>query len=237
MAEIYTRQGVAVIIDDDDFDAVSEHTWNKYPSCRYVQANIDGQTVSIHRFVMGAAKGSTLDHINGNRLDNRKANLRYCNQAQNMKNRKPNSNGASAYKGVVVLPNGRFRAKINSDGVRYELGVYMCERDAVIAYNAAAKVLHGEFAYMNEIPENTRADGWISVEDRLPESDDEIFVVSCGEVKLCMFNFWSINPSKSIEQSYQWFVYVNIQNYGYEMREVVGVTHWMPLPELPKERA
>jgi hypothetical protein len=93
-----------------------------------------------------------VDHINGDRLDNRRCNLRVCNQASNIKNRKPNKNGKSEYKGIVVLKNGKFRSKINSDGKRYNLGVYDTERDAVIAYNVAAKILHGKFAYMNNIP-------------------------------------------------------------------------------------
>lgn len=141
-----------VWVDDEDFELVSKHKWYKYPSCRYVKAYINGKAVSIHRLVMGASTSQSIDHINGNSLDNRKCNLRFCSQAENMKNRKPNRNGRSPYKGVVVLKNGRFRAKIDSDGKRVGLGVYSCERDAVIAYNAAAKVLHGEFAYMNELP-------------------------------------------------------------------------------------
>lgn len=156
---LYTKNKVPVPfeIDDDDYEKVSKYEWKKYPSSRYVQATISGETTAISRFVMDAPKGTTVDHINGDRLDNKKSNLRLCNQAQNMKNRKPNKSGMSAYKGVILLPNGRYRAKINSDGKRYELGVYDNEHDAVIAYNAAAKVLHGEFAYMNEIPKwNTR---------------------------------------------------------------------------------
>lgn len=152
---IHTHNSIPekVIIDDEDFAKISPHKWRKYPSCRYVQAYTSGKTVAIHRLIMGVEGGQVVDHINGNRLDNRKANLRICAQAANMKNRKPNTKGKSAYKGVIVLPNGRYRAKIDNDGTRYELGVYPTERDAVVAYNAAAKVLHGEFAYMNELPE------------------------------------------------------------------------------------
>lgn len=147
-----------VIIDDEDAVRLALHTWYKYPSCHYVTACINNKTTSIHRFIMGAAEGQSIDHINGNRLDNRKVNLRICSHAANMKNRKPNKNGKSAYKGVIILPNGKYRAKIDSDSKRFELGVYPTERDAVIAYNAASKILHGEFAYMNELPElNTRA--------------------------------------------------------------------------------
>ena len=144
---------VEFIIDDEDYELVSAYVWKKYPSNRYIQASINGKTTAISRLIMNAGKGVSVDHINGDRLDNRKSNLRICSQSQNMKNRKPNKNGKSAYKGVVSLKNGRFRAKIDSDGKRYDLGVYDNEHDAVIAYNAGAKILHGSFAYMNEIPE------------------------------------------------------------------------------------
>lgn len=154
--KLYTKQGECILVDDEDFDKVSAIEWVKYPSCRYIQAHINGKTTSIHRYILGAPDGSNVDHINGDRMDNRKNNLRFCTHAQNMKNRKPNKEGKSAYKGIVVLPNGRYRAKINSDGKRFDLGVYESEYDAVIAYNAAAKVLHGEHCYLNQLPDNTR---------------------------------------------------------------------------------
>lgn len=147
-----TKEPVSVKIDTEDWKRVSRYRWHKYPSCRYVQASVNNKTISISRFIMKAVEGVSIDHINGDRLDNRKSNLRVCSHAANMKNRKPNKNGKSSYKGVIILPNGRYRAKIDSDGKRYGLGVYPTERDAVVAYNAAAKVLHGKFAYMNELP-------------------------------------------------------------------------------------
>lgn len=140
-------------IDTEDMERIQKHTWRKYPSSRYVQAWINGQTTCISRFLLNAPKGTSVDHINGDRMDNRKENLRLCNQAQNMKNRRPNKDGKSQYKGIVVQENGKFRAKIGDKNKRYYLGVYETEHDAVIAYNAASKVLHGEFSYMNEIPE------------------------------------------------------------------------------------
>ena len=152
MGEITTSQGESVLVDDDDMVLVRHITWSKSKSCRYVRGWSNGKNISIHRLITGAPDGVSVDHINGNKLDNRRPNLRFCSHSENMKNRRPNINGRSGYKGVVVLQNGRFRAKIDSDGRRYELGVYGCERDAVIAYNAAAKVLHGQHAYLNALP-------------------------------------------------------------------------------------
>lgn len=76
---------------------------------------------------------------------------------------------------------------------------------------------------------------WISVEGRLPESDDEFLVVAYGEVRTCMFNPWLSDPSKNREHSYQWFEELDIPNFGSERYNVGGVTHWMPLPEPPKQ--
>lgn len=156
--EIKLPNGDTVLIDDADYSKVSKYQWRRYQSDRYVRGMVDGKMVSLHRFILNPPTGTSIDHINGDRLDNRRENLRFCSHAENSKNRKPNANGKSKYKGVVVLPNNRFRAKIDSDGKRYELGVYTSEREAVIAYNAAAKVLHGEHCYLNNLPNNTRAD-------------------------------------------------------------------------------
>jgi hypothetical protein len=153
--EIWTHNitPIRVTIDDDDYSKIAPYVWRKYPSCRYVQAWANNKTTAIHRIILDAPDGMVIDHINGDTTDNRKVNLRICQQKFNMRNRKPNKNGRSAYRGITVMPGNKYRAKINCDKTRYDLGVYYNEHDAVIAYNAAAKILYGEFAYMNDIPE------------------------------------------------------------------------------------
>jgi len=92
-----------------------------------------------------------IDHINGNRLDNRKVNLRICTAMQNQHNRKK-SRGSSKYKGVSFHIRGRVWVSfIMREAKRYYLGSYKDEKEAAIAYNQAALKFYGEFALLNEV--------------------------------------------------------------------------------------
>ena len=94
-------------------------------------------------------KPTMVDHINGNGLDNRKENLRFCTNGQNIawgKKRK----GASKFKGVSWYTNRKiWVSKLKSNGVNYFLGYFEKENDAAKAYDIAAMKYHGEFARLN----------------------------------------------------------------------------------------
>jgi len=171
--DLKLKSGHHILIDDEDFERVSQYRWGMYPSCRYVTATINGKTTSIHRFVMNAEQGQYVDHINGDRLDNRKSNLRFCSHRANTQNRKLNKNSTTGIKGVCKLKNGRYRAKIGNNGDRLNLGVWETERDATIAYNVGAKLLYGEFANLNNLPPltlwNTRP-----IEDALRAENEQL---------------------------------------------------------------
>lgn len=100
--------------------------------------------IYLHRAVFGDTT-LTIDHINGNGLDNRRENLRGATAAQNAKNRRLNANASSGLKGVTRLPSGRWRAQIASDGVKYHLGTYASKTDAHAAYVSASIRLHGAY--------------------------------------------------------------------------------------------
>jgi hypothetical protein len=116
----------------------------------------------LHRFILGVDDAVLVDHENRNTLDCRRENLRRATHSQNtcnhLKKRYP-SGTSSAYKGVD-LHGGRWRAQIAKDGVRRHLGLFDSERDAALAYDAAARNLHGEFARLNfpQSGENTAID-------------------------------------------------------------------------------
>ena len=97
-----------------------------------------------------------VDHINGNRLDNRKENLRLVTPQQNNMNRKPLKNSTSKYKGVFWDKNrNKWLVLIMiGDKSRY-LGRYQDEREAALAYDKAAKKLFGEYAHLNFGEEKT----------------------------------------------------------------------------------
>ena len=160
MAEIITAQGDTVLVDDADYEMLSQYTWRKYKYNRSVNTSIKQKTVLMHRMIMQPPKGKVVDHINGNPMDNRRSNLRICTQGENTLNRKPNYRGASSFKGVVKDGN-RWQSTISKAGVSYNLGMYQYDVLAAIAYNGAARILHGEFAKLNDIPELKSLEHWL----------------------------------------------------------------------------
>lgn len=112
----------------------------------------------MHQAIIGAApKGYVIDHINGNKLDNRRSNLRFVTHQQNTFNSKPKTNVSgrlcrSRFKGVTWRGDRhKWRSCITIDRKRHYIGLYDTEEEAAIAYNNAAIILFGEYANLNDI--------------------------------------------------------------------------------------
>jgi hypothetical protein len=151
-----TGKGKYVLVDDDDYERLSQNKWyishNGYCS-KY--ARIDNKQVYIlmHRELLGLEYGNKsilADHINHNRLDNRKSNLRVCTPSQNRSNTK-NSNSKSGIKGVYELDNRytnkKYRSVICLNGKIIQT-YHKTKEQAIDNYNKKAKELFGEFAYL-----------------------------------------------------------------------------------------
>lgn len=83
--------GREVVFDLDDLSRVNQHRWSYSPpngrrTKGYAQANVDGKTVYLHRFVMKAVKGEEIDHRDHNGLNDRKSNLRRVTHSENLHN-------------------------------------------------------------------------------------------------------------------------------------------------------
>lgn len=150
--EIKLTKGYITIVDDEDFERVSKFKWqvsvtktNNYAR-RTVGSGKNKKTIRLHNYVLEIQ--DTVDHINGDGLDNRKENLRVCRREENAKNRKLNCNNISGYKGVR-LEYGKWRAQIKVNGKRVHLGMFAEKMDAAKAYDEAALKYHGEFARLN----------------------------------------------------------------------------------------
>lgn len=104
--------------------------------------------VLMHRLIMGAVKGQCIDHINGDRFDNRKSNLRFCTHQQNSWNTAGRVNGKTGFKGVCPRRNG-FRAQLQYSGKKVTIGDFPTAEEAARAYDAKAMELYGEFARLN----------------------------------------------------------------------------------------
>lgn len=117
---------------------------------------VRGKQKYLHRMVANAPANMQIDHINGDKSDNRRENLRVCTRVENSFNRPANkSRKTGKFKGVY--PNGKcgrwWCAKITMGDKKIWLGNFKTEKDAAIAYNNEIKKFHGEFAVLNEIPE------------------------------------------------------------------------------------
>lgn len=149
-----TNTDEVTIIDAEDYEKVKDVKWYKDPN-GYVSKNLyvgkgKWRKLSLHRMVMDAEKGQIIDHINGNRLDNRKSNLRLATSLENARNARINSRNTSGYKGVTKR-NGRYEAYIRNNGILEHLGTYDVLEDAAKAYNVKAVEYFGEFARLNDV--------------------------------------------------------------------------------------
>lgn len=127
---------------DADFKHVDDRLWyidtTGYPCSRSTRAHI---------LVMGKqTKGFEIDHINHDKLDNRRKNLRVVTKAQNLSNSIPRS--SSGYKGVSKC-GSRWRAYYKPNKRQIHIGCYDTKEEAARAYDKVALETWGEYAYLN----------------------------------------------------------------------------------------
>lgn len=155
--EIKLTQGMVARVDADDYDWLIQHKWYAHRSNRtkwYAARgdNIAGTlvTVRMHREIAQPPEGFVVDHINGDTLDNRRANLRVCTYSENSLNRRSTPFGTSNYRGVYWREGkGRWAAQIRYERKKYHLGYYKNEDEAARAYDEKAKELLGKYARLN----------------------------------------------------------------------------------------
>lgn len=140
------------LIDCADVALVTEHEWTPWMDGRrvYARTSINRKHMAMHRLIMAAPRDRQIDHKNHNGLDNRRENLRECTNQQNRFNSRHRLDAVSRFKGVSFHRAGaRWQATIGIDSKLIHLGLFDAERDAAIAYDYAARRLHGEFACLN----------------------------------------------------------------------------------------
>lgn len=159
--EIQLTKGFITIVDDDDFAHLSlmawhvtnvrrGHTYAVHSVRCYRDGRYSARVVLMHRHILGLTDPAMqVDHVNGNTLDNRRSNLRVATRAQNSRNR--SSSNRVGFKGVELLPNGQYRARLQTTTPyrRIGLGQFDNAEDAARAWDAAAREAFGEFARLN----------------------------------------------------------------------------------------
>lgn len=132
MATVDIR-GVTVLFDDEDADLVSRHKWWITPqgyACTKIRRE-DGsrRTIGMHRLILGDPYTPATDHINRNRLDNRRANLRACTDSMNNRNKATIANKSSKHRGVS-FSRGKWQVVIRINGAIKWLGSFRHEHEA-----------------------------------------------------------------------------------------------------------
>jgi hypothetical protein len=160
---ISLTQGCYAIVDPADYPHLSRYKWRlcrtKGKNTLYAERSIrlpNGRysRILMHRQLIHAPEGCVIDHINGNGLDNRRANLRLATIAQNAWNSKKR-NPRSGYKGVwFVGDKALWRAAIVYHGRRIHLGYFKDKIAAAKAYDAAARKYYKQFARPNFLDGN-----------------------------------------------------------------------------------
>jgi hypothetical protein len=149
IAFIPLTKGLFAIVDAADYEWLSRYRWHATgaPGRYYAATVIDGKSVSMHRLLMNPPPGMVTDHIDGNRLDNRRCNLRNCTPRQNRYNTPP-CGKASPYVGVYPH-HGKWQARLTVQGKSHFLGTFPTAREAAKARDAAARRHHGPHAWLN----------------------------------------------------------------------------------------
>lgn len=155
MIEVPLTRGQVALVDDDDA-WVLRHRWHAlrrsdgrgFYAARNLPRPARG-TVYLHRVLMEAPAGVEVDHVSGDGLDCRKANLRLATHRDNAANTQRVVVARSGFKGVRQTAAGRWRAYIKNHGRQLHLGHFDSPEEAARAYDEAAVRLFGQFARPN----------------------------------------------------------------------------------------
>lgn len=159
MKRIPLTHGKTAIVDDEDLEMLAAYKWSAMLNKEWEAVSHywdweagRARRIRMHRLLTKCPTGKVVDHKNGNRLDNRRKNLRICTVAENNRNRRKPVGGTSRYKGVHWsdwLKGKPWCSAIWSEGRCINLGRYRTQKEAARAYDQAAIEYFGAFARCN----------------------------------------------------------------------------------------
>jgi hypothetical protein len=165
-----------ILLDDEDFEKFGAYNWTVekptngsafYAKRKYTFALNKRKSIALHRAILGITDVSVfIDHVDGNGLNNQKANLRIATHRDNKRNAGKQKNNTTGYKGVYRIKNAlndtyRVAMYIRDGSKRRHIcsKIYKTPEEAARKYNELAKQYHGEFAYQNPVTAIKYADG------------------------------------------------------------------------------
>lgn len=140
----YCEEVARALVDLEDVDIVKDYKWTLDNSVGYVLTGIKGTTnkVSLHRLIMNPDDNMVVDHINHNKLDNRKSNLRICTQQQNNINTSLKKTNTS---GITGVSWDKSRNKWVAHIKGKQLGRFNTKEEAIEARKQAELEYFGEY--------------------------------------------------------------------------------------------
>lgn len=155
MREISLTQGQVALVDDEDYAALAQFRWSAHKRGKSFYAmrakpRPEIGSILMHRVITCAGDGLSVDHVDGDGLNNQRHNLRVVSHQQNLCNQRKQNNTSSKFKGVCWRHDTRrWMAYITVKGKRHYLGHFKTEKEAGKTYDAAAQQYHGQFARTN----------------------------------------------------------------------------------------
>ncbi len=157
--QIPLTKGKVALVSTEDYDWIVRLKWcysrgNGYAIHYFKDEQGNNKTLYLHRAIYAKILGGTIphglqvDHINRNRLDNRRENLRLATRSQNQANKSRPINNTSQYKGVS-FNHGKWEVRIRYAGHRIHLGRFTDPERAALIYDAASRLLYRDFAGCN----------------------------------------------------------------------------------------
>jgi hypothetical protein len=153
---IISNANAFTVCDDEDFPLLSSRSWS-LNGCGYCQASYGGRVYTMHRLVMNAQPGQEIDHIDGDKLNNRKDNLRFVTRSENMRNVTDRKSGQvrnrkhgkySQYLGVTRNKRGYWVAQCRNRD-KYIYRYFHDEISAAKGYDEISREIYGPDAVVN----------------------------------------------------------------------------------------
>lgn len=155
MKYIKSTNGTESMVDDEDFEFLDQWNWRLSTSGYFIHSVVGKKAIIMHRLILQKHNlykyGLEVDHINRNRIDNRKENLRMCTSSQNKGNVGPLKSNKTGYKGVAWKRlRNQWEVHISFNKKYMFLGYFNDPKEAGDAYIKKHKELYGEYSIYHQ---------------------------------------------------------------------------------------